>query len=236
MASLRPEARTVDQRLRVLDAQADRKGLGFEKHPARVQHRERVARAVADREHDVVGADFFAAGQRHPAHVTGAGRVGLDQHVLDPAAETDLAAERLDRRAHRLDHPDQPERADMRLADVGDLLGRAGFDELGDDLAAVVHRVADLAPQLAVGERARATLAVLHVRLRVEDLLAPQPERVDRALAYRLAALQDDRPEPHLREQQPGEQPARPGADHDRAQRPVGRRVGDELVGGVGGR
>ena len=89
--------------------------------------------------------------------------------------------------------------------------------------------VADLAVELAVGERARAALAELHVRLRVEDLLAPQPERVDRALAHRLAALEDDRPEPHLRQHQPGEQAARAGADHDRPQRQVRRRLATNL-------
>jgi len=45
---------------------------------------------------------------------------------------------------------DQAERADMRLGDEQDLLGRAGLDEFAEHLARQMARVADLAPQLAV--------------------------------------------------------------------------------------
>src|SRR3546814_8672638 len=40
-----------------------------------------------------------------------------------------------------LDHGHQPEGADVRLADVEDLLGRAGLDEFGQHLAAVMMRI-----------------------------------------------------------------------------------------------
>ena len=77
-------------------------------------------------------------------------------------------------------------------------------------------RVLDLAVELAVGEGAGAAFAELHVRLRVEHALAPQAPGVLGALAHCLAALQDDRPEAHLRQHQAGEEAARPEADDHR--------------------
>ena len=69
--------------------------------------------------------------------------------------------------AHALDHRHQPERADVRLGDVEDFGRRAGLDELGQHLAAVMVRVLDLAVELAVGERAGAAFAELHVGFRI---------------------------------------------------------------------
>ncbi len=51
-------------------------------------------------------------------------------------------------------------------ADVEDLVGRAGLDELLQHLAAEEARVLDLAVELAVGEGAGAALAELHVATR----------------------------------------------------------------------
>jgi hypothetical protein len=56
-----------------------------------VQHREGVARAVAEREHDVVGAM-----RRRRRGVTPRTRRRLDVQVVDPLLEADLAAERDD--------------------------------------------------------------------------------------------------------------------------------------------
>ena len=194
-------------------------GLASMCDAAPLQHREGVARAVAEREHHVVGAQLLAAGQHQAADVARAGPAPASSmtqigHLL---AEADLAAQRLDLGAHLLDHAHQAEGADVRLGDVEDLLRRAGLDELGQHLARQVARVADLAPELAVGEGARAALAELHVGLRVEHALAPQAPGVLGALAHRLAALQDDRPQAHLRQDQRGEEAAGPEADDDRA-------------------
>jgi len=114
-------------------------------------------------------ADLLAAREHHAADaacgthrrrgcgvrlVAAACLPGLDAYVGDALPETDLAAQRFDLGAHLLDHADEPERADVRLADEQDLFRRAGLDELGEHLAREVARVADLAPQLAVGEGA----------------------------------------------------------------------------------
>jgi hypothetical protein len=95
-------------------------------------------------------------------------------------------------------------------------------------------RILDLAVELAVGKGAGAALAELHVRLRVELALAPQAPGVLGAFAHRLAALQDQRPKAHLRQQQAGEEAAGPGADHHGTRLRRRRwRAGDETVGSV---
>ncbi|MNY34435.1 hypothetical protein D3C86_1687760 [compost metagenome] len=95
--------------------------------------------------------------------------------------------------------------------------------------------VLDLAVELAVRERARAAFAKLYVRLGIEHALAPQAEGVLGALAHFLAAFEDDRTEAHLRQDQPGQQPARTQADHHRAQRrPARRGLCHEAVRHVG--
>ena len=103
-----------------------------------------------------------------------------------------------------------------------------------------VARVADLAAELAVGKGAGAALAELDVGFRIEHAAAPQAPGVLGALAHRAAALEHDRAEAHLRQQQRGEEAAGAEADDHRPRRgaggEVGRRPGDEAVAGVGRR
>ena len=237
MAGIGAEARLVDDRLRMLDAVADRERLGLHVDAAGVQHREGVARAVTERDDDMVGADLLARGQRHAAHLALAIGAGLDQQVGDLLLEADLAAQALDLGPDLDDHAHQAEGADVRLADVEDLLGRAGLDELRQHLAGEEARVGDLAVELAVGEGAGATLAELDIRFGVQDALAPQAPGVLGPFADLLAALQHDRPQAHLGQDQRDEDAAGAKADDHRT-RPlagveVGRRMADELVAGV---
>jgi hypothetical protein len=88
--------RQVDQRLRVLDAEADRERLGFDVDAALVQHLEGVARAVADGQHHVVGDDLLAASSMTP-RTWRPSAVSLDVGHL--ALEAVFAAQRLDLRA-----------------------------------------------------------------------------------------------------------------------------------------
>src|SRR5690606_13098217 len=111
------------------------------------------------------------------------------------------------------DDTGQAKRADVRLADVQDFRRRAGTHEFLHDLAAIELRILDLAVQLAVGEKARAAFAELHVGFGRELALAPQRPRVLRALPHVLPALEHDRPQTHLREQQGREQTAGPEAN-----------------------
>jgi hypothetical protein len=115
-----------------------------------------------------------------------------------------------------------------------DLVGRAGLDELLQHLAAQVAGILDLAVELAVREGARPALAELDVGLRVQLAAPPQAPGVLGPLAHHLAPVQDDRLEAHLGQDQPGEQPAGPGADHHGARAfEVLRRLGDQAVVGV---
>ena len=111
-------------------------------------------------------AIVLAVRQHHAAHPPRAVRPGSMSISVDPRAEPVFAAQRLDRRAHALHHRHQPERADMRLAHVQDLRRRAGLRRTRSaPCGPRWRRVLDLAVQLAVGERAGAALAELHVAI-----------------------------------------------------------------------
>jgi len=229
VAGVGAETCLVDQALRVFDAVADRKGLGFHVHAAFMQHREGVAGAVAQRQHDMVRPDLLAVLQGDTADVA-----ILDLDVGDVLLEADFAAQRHDVGTDLFDHADQAEGANVRFAHVQDLFGRAGLDEFGEHLAGQVARVADLAVELAVGKGARPTLAKLHVGLRVKHALAPQAPGVLGALTHFLAALQHDGTQAHLSQDQGGEDAAGAEAHHHRTQvigcTEIGGRVAHKLV------
>ena len=229
IAGVGTEACPIDQRLRVLDAEANGERLGFHEHTRRMQHLEGVARAVAEGEDDLAGGDFLSTRQRYAAHVS-----FLDVQSSDAALEANLPAARDDLGAHALDHADQPEGTDVRMRDVEDFLGCPGFDEFGQHLASEMARILDLAVEFAVRKGAGAALAELHVRLRVQLVIAPQFPGVFRAFAHGLAALQHQRLEAHLRQDQRGEDAGRPEADDHRALRQVLRRLRHEVVARVG--
>ncbi len=50
------EASSIDQRLRMLDAEADGKGFRLEIHASLLQHAQRVARTVPERKYDMAAA------------------------------------------------------------------------------------------------------------------------------------------------------------------------------------
>ena len=156
----------------------------------------------------------------------------FDVHHLVPKAQ--LATQRDDALAQTLHHLDQLEGANVRMGLVQNFGRGASLHQLGHDFAAQKLRVADLAPELAIGKRAGTTLAKLHIALRVQGVFAPQIPGVFGALAHHRAALQNNRPKTHLRQQQGGKHAARPKADHHRAQRHLGRRLRDHAVGHVG--
>jgi hypothetical protein len=229
------EARAIDPALRVLDPHADREGFSLQMHAAPVEHLEGGAGAVADREHDMIGLEEAAVVQVQAAQFLAPVGQAFELEIVDARFPAIFAAECLDRRPHALDHGDEAEGADMRVRLPQDVVGRTGFHELLQHLAAEKARILDPAIELAVGEGARAALAELDVRIRIELAPAPKAPSVLRALAHHLAAVEDDRPEAHLREDQPREQPARPGADHHGPEAAIVlRRLRHELVGHVG--
>ena len=197
-----------------------------------VKHRKGVARAVPDREYDLIGLQIVAARKMQPLHATFARAVGVDVEPVDLVLPAIFAAQPLDRLAQAFDHRHQPEGADMRVRFGEDFRRRARLDEFGQHLAVEMPRVFDPAVELAVGKGARAAFAELNVRFGVQHAAPPQIPCVLGALANDLAAIEDDRPEAHLRKDQPREQPARPRADDDRPLHAFGR-LGDEFIAGV---
>src|SRR5690606_24369170 len=198
------QAGLVDQALRVLDAKAHGKGLGFHEYAPSVQHAEGIAGAMTQRHYHVAAAQGFAVLQHHTFEL-----VIVDHKIGHLAFETHLAAQGNDLLAHGRHHASEAEGADVRFADVDDLLRRAGPNELLSHLAGVELRILDLAVELAVGEQAGPAFTELHVGFGVQDLLAPQRPGVLGAAAHVLAALQHDGLEAHLRQQQRRKQPAR---------------------------
>ena len=92
VAGIGAEAAAVDQRLRMLDAKADGKRLGFDVDAALVQHLEGVARAVADGQHHMVGWRCV----RRSASTTPRTCPFSISMSVHPALEADFAAQRLD--------------------------------------------------------------------------------------------------------------------------------------------
>src|SRR5207245_1661086 len=95
-----------------------------------------------------------------------------------------------------------------------DFCRRAGLDQFLEHLAAKMTRVPDLAVELAVREGPGAALTELDIGFRIEDAAAPQAPGVLGAFADGLSAVDNDRPETHLGQQQAGEKSAWPRADH----------------------
>ena len=112
----------------------------------------------------------------------------------------------------------------MRLGRHQYLPRRSRADKFLQHAPPNILGVLDPGIQFAVGERASPTLAELHIALRAQHRFPPQRERIDRALPHDLPTLQNNRPEPHLRERQGRKQPARPRPDHHRPCKPCGRR------------
>ncbi len=214
----------------MLDPHPDRKGLGLDMDPALVKLLEGVAGRMADRQNDVLGRQELTGREVQAFELP-----ALHFEILDPGAEAVFAAQLLDRLTDRHDHGDQPEGADVRVGLGQDVLGRAGLDEFGQDLARKVAGILDPRIELAVGKGSGAALAELDVRFRFKHRSPPQPPGILGPLAHRLAALDHDRAEAHLRQDQRGQQPAGARPDHHRARSaPALGRHHRKTIGGIG--
>jgi hypothetical protein len=129
------EAGAVDQRLRVFDAEADRERLGFDMTP-RSNSIWKVSRALWP----TASTTWSGAISSPPASqdATDLAAVRSRSELLDLAAEADLAAQRSISARMFSTMLTQRKVPMCGLADVEDFLGRAGLDELGQHLAAVV--------------------------------------------------------------------------------------------------
>ena len=211
VAVLRP----VHRLLGMLDAHAHRERLLLHRHARRVHGLERIARRMPAGQNHAPRSHPLRRARAPVEHVDARHRAARETHACKLRMEAHLAARVLDLTAHRAHHVHQQIGADVRLRLPKDLLGRAGVHEPAQHVAR--HRVLDVRGQLSVRERARAALAELDVRLRVE--IAARRERVHRgqALVHVAAALEHERPQPGPRQIERAEQPGRARAHHDRA-------------------
>ena len=220
MPRKRAVLRAVDRLRAVLDARADRKGLRLHRD-ARLgaEHLERVARAVADREHHVARLQRFAraAAREHNA----AHRAVPHEQVLHLRVKAHFSAETPDLLADRAHGLREPVGSDVRLRLEEDFLRRAVLGERLQDKKDALVLCAGI--QLAVRKRAGAALAELHVAFAVERAVLPEALHGVLPVLDRAAALHDDRPQPGAGQQEAGEHAGRPEADDDRTQ---GQRAG----------
>ena len=206
--------RGVDVCLPVLDAYAHGKRLRLHRNALCVQHFECVARAVADREDDLLCRERVvhagaAHGQRRDVSV-------LRGQPGHPVTEAHLAAARDDLVPEALHDLDEHVRADVGLGVIGDVLRRAVRRKLREHEADA--RVVRAGVELAVGECARAALAELHVALGVER--AARAKRGDLCAARPgvRSALEYDGVCARARKQERGKHPRRAEA-HDHGAR-----------------
>ena len=215
MPRKRAVLRAVDRLRAVLDARADRKGLRLHRD-ARLgaEHLERVARAVADREHHVARLQRFAhtAAREHNA----AHRAVPHEQVLHLRVKAHFSAETPDLLADRAHGLREPVGSDVRLRLEEDFLRRAVLGERLQDKKDALVLCAGI--QLAVRKRAGAALAELHVAFAVERAVLPEALHGVLPVLDRAAALHDDRPQPGAGQQKAGEHAGRPEADDDRTQ------------------
>src|SRR5450830_660970 len=97
----------------MFNAKADRERLGFNIDATFVDHLKGIARAVAQREHQVVSFQAFTTSQHDALYL-----IVFNFNVINTALETNFATERSYGVAHVFHHADQPERAYMRMADI----------------------------------------------------------------------------------------------------------------------
>ena len=187
-----------------------------------MQHFKRVARAVADRENDLPRRERVAAGR--PGHGQRCDVSILRGQPRHAVAEAHLAAAVDDLAPEILHDLDEHVRADVGLGVVGDVLRRAVRRELREHEADA--RVVRAGVELAVGERARAALAELHVALRVERPARAKRRDLRTARLRVRPALEHDGPCACAREQQRCEHPRRAEA-HDHGARLRRRDAGD---------
>ncbi len=97
-------------------------------------------------------------------------------------------------------------------------------------------RILDLAVELAVREGAGTAFAELHVRFRMQGVLAPEVPSVFRAFAHLATTFQNQWPETRLGEDQRRKDSRRAETDNDGTQGQTSRRLRNEPVGHVGRR
>ena len=207
-AVLRPR----DQLLPVLDARADGERLAHHLRAPVAHQLERVPRAVPARQDQPPAAQCLPLPVLLHDHARKA--PVLQRNIRHPRPKAHLTAKRHDLFPQRLHHARQVVRADVRLGLIEYLLRRAVCRHRLQHPRA--QRAGDARGQLAVGKRARAAFAELHVAARVKFPAPPEPLHVLPAPLHVVPPLQHDGPQPRPRQIKRRKQPRRPQPHHDR--------------------
>src|SRR6266446_7348492 len=110
----------VDERLGMLDADADREWLCLEGETAALEEREHVTGRMPGREDHAPSRDMLARGGHHAGH-----RAAREREIRDPRREMHLAATVGDGRAERLHHLREAVRPDVGVRVDQDVWRRA---------------------------------------------------------------------------------------------------------------
>ena len=207
--------RTVDERLRMLDAHAHREGLALEREPPIAGELEDVTRRVPARDDDARGFDHLTRTCAGILQHDRANRTARQLDIDQTGEETHLATCGNDALTNAFHDGGQLVGTDMGLRLPENLVRRPRLDERLEHVADM--RAFRARGQLAVGKRAGAAFPELHVRRRIER--AAHVEGLDgrRALINRGTALDHKRAQTRFRQVQRAEQPRRARACDDDA-------------------
>ena len=208
--------RLIDELLGMLDSHAHRKRLAFHEQARIAYAVEHVARRMAARENYIACRqnEFFTrsvflalgAPHRHNAAV-------FEFHAFKTRAETHLTTPRDNLLAHGFHDIHELVGTNVRLAFPKNLFRGARLRENMQHVAAT--RILDVRGELAVGKRARATLAELHVRFRVQSAAFFEGIDGSHARIDVFTALEHDGRRARLRKSPCREQARRAHAHHD---------------------
>ena len=202
--------RPVDERLGVLDAHAHGEGLLRHAHALTEQGLHRVPGAVTDAQQHRVAVQLplpVPVAHRDARHAA-----APEPQPRQPGLKAHLAAQLHNLLPHGGHHAPQQVGAHVGLLQIENLLRRAVAHE-GLQHRAHMGRL-DAGVQLAIGERARAALAELHVALRVHLALPLQPLHVQHALLHGPSPLDQDGPRPGPGQRQRRKEARRARAHH----------------------
>ena len=218
-------ASTIDQRLRVFDANADGKGFAFQCNTDPFEHLEGVSGRMSWRQYQLVASQMRAIAQPHTGELQWflcRGRSWFDLQCINPASEAHFTAQRFNPCSQSPHHCGELESTDMGTVQREDLSVGTTGDKFLQHLPAVVGRITHLAVELSIGEGSCPPFSELRIGFRLKRRgSSPEAECIGTALLHWLPPLQQQRPKAHLSQQKGREIAAWASSDHNRAMLPT---------------
>ncbi len=199
---------TIDDFLRMLYANANRKRLSCHLHAIRIELAKRITRAVANRQNRLFSQNFFTCRQNQALQLT-----IRNLEVFNLRLKPHLATQRDDFLSDIFHDITQQIRSNMRMRLVENFLRRTSIDELRQHLATT--QIFDTTGQLPIRKRPSATLAKLHVRLRIQLSFGPKCVYGFNTVIDGFAAFQNEWLVAHLRKEECSIHASRSKTDND---------------------